>query len=301
MSLSRELQTAAILECRDPRVLRETIMQRGITWYSAHPLERDRIAENLSLMGLDSSSTLVDKIIENILLHYYEKIAGLCHTPESFHRYLLESTDCSHAQTVIDSARGEKKAVLLAIGHFGAVELIAPALAARGYTMTVALRFKTEQLASQAREQARVMHESGLFGTISFIEIGKPGTVAALEMAAVVRSGGILISIFDEDTNYSIPVTLLGKALKGGSGIDKLIAFSRAPLAACSAFMVREKNERYTLAVSRVADDHGAPVQALYDNLAKQLEHGLEQWYFLHEEIPFATDSATESGRIVSR
>jgi hypothetical protein len=36
-------------------------------------------------------------------------------------------------------------------------------------------------------------------------------------------------------------------------------------------------------------DIHGEnPIQQMYSNLQSVLEEHFEQWYFLHEEIPFA-------------
>ena len=301
MSLSSELQSKDIVTCSDPCTQQELILERGQTWYTNHPHERNRIEHNLSLMGLESSTSMVDLVIENILLHYCEKLCGLCHTPQSFHSFLLGTTDCSAALPVLERARSRGEGVVLATGHFGAVEFIAPALAARGIDLSVVLRFTTPHFSQQVRARAEAMHRSGMFGRISFIEIGAPGTVAALEMASVVRSGGVLLSMFDEETPYSIPVTLLQRSLMGGAGLDKLIAFSRAELLVCPVFMIRMPGTAYVLDCTPLGNGESNPIQALYNRLEGHLATQPHQWYFLHEELPFApTPSSTDDRRSAS-
>jgi lauroyl/myristoyl acyltransferase len=101
-----------------------------------------------------------------------------------------------------------------------------------------------------------------------------------------------MTSVFDEETEYSIPVDFLQKRLWGGAGLDRLLKYARAPLALVAAFMVRTDAERYTLVVEEVPQQHPAPIQALYDALQPLVQHSSEQWYFLHETLPLVNDDA---------
>ena len=126
-----------------------------------------------------------------------------------------------------------------------------------------------------------------VFGPIRFIEIGKPGTSIALEMAAALRRKEILISVFDERTDYSKPVTLFGKQVSGGAGLDKLIAFANVPVDVYTAFMIRLENYRYQLKLNKINTEDKNIIQQMYNNLQNIISSHCEQWYFLHEEIPF--------------
>ena len=90
---------------------------------------------------------------------------------------------CGKLKNSIDAGKG----VLLAIAHFGAIEFLAPVLATTKLPLNVVLRFSTEQFSRIAHERALALEKSGFFGPIRFIEIGRPGTSAALEMAAALR------------------------------------------------------------------------------------------------------------------
>jgi len=137
------------------------------------------------------------------------------------------------------------KGVLVTISHFGAVEFITPFLSSLLLKMNVCLRFTTESFSQKAHVYAENMAKSGSFAPINFIEIGKPGTRAALDMASAIRRGEILVSVFDEETDYSIPVPLMGKMVPGGAGLHKLIQFAGEQCAVCTAHCVRREHETY--------------------------------------------------------
>ncbi|MBD3242464.1 MAG: hypothetical protein GF331_17880 [Chitinivibrionales bacterium] len=290
MSLSRHLQQSIFSQppTGDPRELKERIFAAGREWYEQHPDEFEVLRGNLQLFDLPADDQMVDSVRRHVLLHYYEKLIPLFCSPAVYAKYLSEHVIATEAIDALKRHQADGKAALLAISHFGAVELITPVLALHGLTVTAALRFTTAELSRSAWERAEQFHASGHFGKISFIEVGKPGVAAALEMAAVVRRAGILVSVFDERTEYSVPVTLFGQRLWGGAGLDRLLAFSRSPSVLVGAFMVREGDEQYRLELSEVPADEENPVQGLYDRLQTILERHPEQWYFLHEEIPLA-------------
>jgi lauroyl/myristoyl acyltransferase len=288
-SLNRFLQSSEIMgQARrgGPALLRGTILERGGTWYGEHPDEAARIAANLSQFGLPCSDRHVQDVQRHVLLHYYEKILPLSCSPVEYREYLSRRVEARGGLGRIADAQAGGKAALLAVAHFGAVELIVPTLALHRQPVTGAVRFATEELSRRAAERAAMLTESGGFGPIGLIEIGKPRATAALDMAAVIRRGEILVSVFDERTDYSTPCSLFGRTVWGGAGLDRLIAFSGAPLAAFTAFMVRSEEETYALNVQDLPLDREATVQAMYDHLARNVKEHAEQWYFLHEEIP---------------
>lgn len=152
--------------------------------------------------------------------------------------------------------------------------------------VTGVLRFATEQLSESVALKAQQLFASKDFGLARFIEIGKPGTIAAMEMAAVLRRAEVLLAVFDEETEYSKPIALLGRQVKGGAGLHRILKFVNAPVRVVCACMVRIGESSYRLDACELPDN-GAPVEGMYAHLEKVLADHLEQWYFLHEEIPF--------------
>jgi lauroyl/myristoyl acyltransferase len=294
MSLSRFLQSPDILaqaRSSSPSDFKTLLINRGLEWFSSQREERKKIKRNLDELGIDYDESIINNIQYNIILHYYEKLLGLCGTVDSFSRYLSETVDARKAVATIQNVRNQGAGVLLAASHFGAVELIGPTLALQKIPVTSVLRFTTEQLSTTIHRRADELMQSGKFGSIGFIEIGKKGTAVALEMAAALRRSEALLAVFDEHTEYSTTVNLFGQNVRGGAGLDKIISFSGTQLSVFTAFMIRTGKDMYRLELREVNTGEENPVQQMYDHLQAVLSAHLEQWYFLHESIPFAAPS----------
>jgi hypothetical protein len=291
MNLSKFIQSPDLLNNifgKTATELRSAVLEKGNLWYKENPEEFRLIEKNLDLLGLPADPQLVQKIRYHVILHYYEKLLPLCGGPDFYFNFLHNQINCQDACVKLKHSLDAGKGVLLAIAHFGAVEFLAPVLATSKFPLNVVLRFSTEQFSRIAHERALALEKSGLFGPIRFIEIGRPGTSAALDMAAALRKKEILISVFDEKTDYSKPVTLFGKKVHGGAGLDKLVYFTNSPIDCYTAFMVREDGDRYKLKINPVDLAKSNIVQQMYDQLQEMVKSHLEQWYFVHEEIPFA-------------
>jgi lauroyl/myristoyl acyltransferase len=295
MSLSEFLQCNEVIRCTregDPEKLLTTILEKGNEWFLVHPEERAFIKSNLDAFGLESNRNVVEHFQHHLILHYYEKLLGLCLPPEKFREFLFSNIIVNNGIEQLTNSLSEGKAVLLANGHFGAVEFSTPVLAAYKLPVNTVLRFKTETLAKMVSERASQLSKQADFGKINFIQIGRAGTSAAMEMAAALRRKEILISIFDEETEYSKKVQLFGSQVWGGAGIDRIIRFSGTELDLFTIFMVRTSNNKYHLHIKKI--DASDPTE-LIDNIYKSLEtivlNHPEQWYFLHEEIPFVEES----------
>jgi len=221
-----------------------------------------------------------------VVLHYFEKLVALCGTPATLRQFLAHNVDAAAAVDTIKAIVNSGSGVLLATCHFGAVELVAPTVLMHGLPVTGVLRFATAQLSESVARKAQQLSASGDFGLARFIEIGKPGAIAAVEMAAVLRRAEVLLAVFDEETEYSKPVALLGRQVKGGAGLHRILKFVNAPVRVVCACMVRTGDASYRLE-ARELPDNGNPVDGMYAHLEQILANHLEQWYFLHEEIPF--------------
>jgi len=294
MSLSRYLQKSIlpVVKGKASSELKSLVLQYGKQWFIDNSAEKQLVEDNLKLLGVQYTSDLLNKIEDGILLHYYEKMLPLIGTPGSYHQFLQMYIDGAEAMEEIARVSASGKGVLLATAHFGAVEFIAPFLASHKLPINVLLRFTTEQMSQSANEMAKRYVESGLFEQIKFIEIGKPGTSAALDMAAVLRRNQVLLTVFDEKTDYSTPVNMFNKRFWGGAGLHKLITFTQRDISVFTIFMLRLGDDRYKLVVKEIDKSSASAVQLLYDSLSTVLESHFEQWYFVHEELPFVEDEA---------
>jgi lauroyl/myristoyl acyltransferase len=267
--------------------LKDHIFSRGESWFACHPEESDTIRNNCNAFGVQCDSELENQIRHNILLHYYEKLLPFSMTPPEFHDYITQRVALPEKIGIFKKSLSEKKSVLLAVCHFGAVELIGPSLAAQGIPFIGTVRFATGLLAETMRLKATQLKESGLFAEIQFIEIGNGTAAASLEMAAVLRRGGLLCAVFDEPTRYGVDVTLFNRRIHGGAGIDRLAAFMNNDVVVVTAFMPRTGDETYNLNISEQAGAGKGLIQSMYGAFETVCLSRLPQWYFLHEDISF--------------
>ncbi len=295
MSLSGYMQSGDVLRAapgKTPEQFRNFILERGRSWFDEHPEDRKIIAENVKTFGFSPSDELLAGIEENISLHYFEKLVPLCGDPGFLADFVSTNIDASVSVERMRREITQGKGVLLATPHFGGIELLGPVISLGSLPMNAVLRFTTQELSEQVHAHAKRLTEEGPFAEIKFIELGKPGTSAGMEMAAVIRRKEVLLTVFDEKTNYSIPVSLFGKNLWGGAGLDRLVKFSSAPIAVFTAFMVRtEKEFGYELRLVEIAPDGNDLIQNMYNALQDILRDHFEQWYFLHEQIPFVEEN----------
>ncbi len=289
-SISRYIQTSGLLQRlsgMDRVQLKSAVAELGMQWYREHPEERERISRNLENFGLDFSSSVVDSVIEGVLLHYYEKLLPFAGSLSSYADFLKCHIDGNGTVSTLREVIASGNGVCIATAHFGAVELMVPYLAMNKLPVNAALRFTTEQLSETVRKHAKGLAQSGLFGKINIIELGKPKSAAAMKMAAALRRREIMLTVFDEKTPYSKPTELFGAKVWGGSGIDRIVSFSNTPVVVFASFMIRTENDGYRLELYKIDSSSSLMIDTLYRFLESIVRQYISQWYFLHEEIEF--------------
>ena len=289
MSLSKTLQSPEILEKivgKKFDELKQILIPAGNKYYEENRDESETIRQNLAAFGLPSGDEAVREVQTQIIYHYAEKIFPLTGTPAQLAEFIKERIDFSAAEELLKTAL-ENGSVLTATPHFGGVEFITPTLSYMKLPVNPVLKFTTQNLSDKIRGFAEAMEKSGLFAKINFIELGKPNSQGALAMAGVLNKKEILFSVFDEETPYSKPANLLGRKVLGGAGLDKLLKFAGENVSVFTIFMLR-KGENYELKLLPVDTQAENPIQQMYSNLESILRENFVQWYFLHEEIPFA-------------
>ena len=288
MSLSKTLQSPDILSTivgKSFDEMKDILMVQGSQYYADNPHEGEMIRQNLASFGLPSDTDTVKRVQEHVIYHYVEKILPLAGTPGQLAEFIEKRIDFSQAKDLLANAL-QKGSVLIAVSHFGGVESIVTTLAYLNFPITPVLKFTTKTFSDKLQGYAKLMEESGLFAPINFIEIGKPEAQSALLMAKILNKKEILFTAFDEETPHSNPIKLFNRNVLGGAGLDKLLKFAKENVSVFNAFMIRI-NGNYKLHIMSVDSKGENPIQQMYDNLQSVLEKHFEQWYFLHEEIPF--------------
>jgi len=291
MSLSKTLQSPEILEKivgKNFDEVKEIMIPRGNEYYSKNSEESEMIRQNLMSFGLPSNDEIVKKVEENIILHYAEKVFPLTGKPAQLAEFIETRIDFAEAKNLLETALKNGSA-LVATPHFGGVEFITPTISFMKLPVNPVLKFTTQNLSDKIRAFAESMEKNGNFAKINFIELGKPNSQGALAMAAVLNKNEILFSVFDEETPYSKPANLFGKKVLGGAGLDKLLKFASRKVSVFTVFMIR-KGENYEMKLLPININAENPIQEMYSNLESVLKENFVQWYFLHEEIPFASE-----------
>ncbi|MCL1947198.1 MAG: hypothetical protein FWF51_08650 [Chitinivibrionia bacterium] len=289
MGLSKTLQSAEILQKISGKSFDETkeiLLLKGNEYYAQNGEESEVIRKNLANFNLPNDEKTIKEVQLNIIYHYAEKVFPLTGTPAQLAEFIKERVDFSTAKTQIDAAI-KNGSILIATPHFGGVECVTPTISYMKFPINPVLKFTTQNLSVQIRDFAEAMEKSGFFAKINFIELGKPNSQGALSMAQVLGKKEILFSVFDEETPYSKPVNLFGKKVLGGAGLDKLLKFASENVTVFTVFMIR-KNEKYEMKLLPINAKSDNPIQEMYNNLENVLQKNFTQWYFLHEEIPFA-------------
>ena len=288
MSLSKTLLSPKIISMIKGKAFDEMIdilMEKGGEYCAENPQEGETIKKNLESFGLPSDADTVKRVQEHIIHHYVEKLFPLAGTSEQLADFVEKRIDFSQAKELISKAL-QNGSVLIAVSHFGGVECIVPTIAYLKFPINPVLKFSTQQYSEELYKCAKKLEESGLFAPINFIEIGKPRSFSAIQMARVLNKREVLFTVFDEETPHSKPVKLFNKTVLGGTGFDKLLRIARGKVSVFNSFMIRTgKNYKMHVLPLDIKDDNY--VQQMYDNQQKVLEKHFEQWYFLHEEIPF--------------
>jgi len=265
--------------------MKNILMEKGSEYYAENPQEGEMIRNNLANFGLPSDSDTVKRVQDHIVLHYMEKILPLAGTPQQLANFLETRIDFGNSKEMLTEAF-QKGSVLMAVSHFGGVELLVSAFAYLKFPVNPVLKFSTQNFSDKLHAYAKIAEDSGLLARINFIEIGKPDSHSALQMVKVLEKKEILFTVFDEETPHSVPVKLFNRNVRGGTGLEKLLKIARGHVSVFNSFMIRE-GDNYRIELLPVDINVENPAQKMYDNQQGVLDKYYEQWYFLHEEIPF--------------
>ncbi|HAK44792.1 MAG TPA: hypothetical protein DCO79_02570 [Spirochaeta sp.] len=218
---------------------------------------------------------LIEEVFKGIFTHYHEKLF-VAYSNYTLLKKRFFSWVTITGEDEFKAALAGGKGILLVTAHYGAVEWLPGSLAARGYPVTMILRFQTRKLKRTTEKIALEMKDAEILdlndGNVIF---------AAIE---ALKSGRILVTECDEfDTwrkSKKISVDFLGQTMQGDKTLD--ILRKRTGAAVATALMHRNGPKDYTLKLNTLDAEEAAanPLGKItMEILDEQLKESPEQWY----------------------
>ena len=267
---------------------RPKILEAGRRYWDAHREEVSQIVENLEAMGLPASGADLDAVLEGIVAHYFEKLFVLVKTYEVY--WIAKNRiDMGDSLEPFREARATGKAVFIGQSHFGATYLMAAALAVHELDQHVVGYFP-EPVGGMLEEGGRVLHERYGAGSTTVLNLATSTVDVPMEMMQLLATKKIVSNVYDENNRFCRPMSLLGKTVRGGTGMDLILRNSSDDkVIVVTPFLIRTSDEtfRYELDRHRLAD--GDIIASFYRSLERRVQEHHAQWYFireLHDSLP---------------
>jgi len=217
---------------------------------------------------------LYTKTFRGIIDHYHEKLFIAYSNFPQLMKFFINRISLSgedEFKACLDNGQG----IILVTAHYGAVEALPGALAARGYPVTMILRFQTERLKKSLVERAETMD-------LHLVDLDE-GNVFFTAVNAL-KQGRILITECDEfdawRTSKQYPVSFFGHAMDGDKTLEILRKRSGASVA--TALMQRMGNKRYNMKLTTLITDQSdkrSVGKAALEVLEESIKESPEHWY----------------------
>jgi len=168
MSLSKTLQSPEIISSIKGKTFEEImdiLRIRGRRYYAENPQETETIKNNLISFGLPFDTDILKNVQEHIIYHYAEKILPLAGTPGQLADFVEKRVDFQQAKDMVSNAL-QKGSVLIAVSHFGGIELIVSSLSFLKFPINPVLKFSTQSLSDSLHDFAIQMEKSSLFAQV---------------------------------------------------------------------------------------------------------------------------------------
>ena len=245
---------------------------------------------------------LVGDAFQGIFDHYHEKLV-MAYYPYAAMRRLLDERITLQGEDDLSRALASGHGVILVTGHFGAVEYLPGVLAARGYPVSIIVKFQNSTVARLMKARAATAD----------LELLDPGEVNVLQTALeALRRGRLLITECDEFDEWregkDTAVEFLGTRLPGDRSLDILQRRSGAPV--IMALVKRRPLLSYHLEFTPVAAA-GTPSGRIGPRCRQVLEQAIyetpEQWYqwkkfgrMIHPQLTEASHADYASGYLAA-
>lgn len=290
--LSEFLQTffPDVVRLARPETARDLMLAAGSVYFAINAGERRRIEESVSdLLGPGERAERAKRaVFGQMLEHYFEKLL-VANRPRPFLESFLRNRVKAEGLELLDQALALGGGAIAVTAHWGAVELIPPALAERGYPISVVLEARTPKL--------RAALERLVIGRDVELIIASRGDKVLNRIFGALEKKRVLITQVDEVDAWrrrrSRTIKLFGKSLFFDHSLDFIAKRSGAP--AVGIFCRRSEGFRYSLGCEAIALDPRS-IDVAAAALRMWERHTLEdpeQWYQWKKWSAMKAEAAT--------
>lgn len=253
----------------------------GRLYYLARRREKALIKRTLAFVWQDRLSPrqfrrLCRRTFHGIFDHYHEKLFLAYASLKRVHKFLSRKMTLVQEEA-LQKALAQGKGVILATGHFGAVEFLPATLALKGYRVAIICRFQTSRLRQSLMARARQYD-------LEIIDADQGNCLLAALKA--LKQNRIIITEVDEFDEWKPRddhrLTFLGATLGADRALDILSKRSGSPVV--SALISRHHGRyRLNLALMAPATPRPAPAPGVGESCLALLENFIDnypdQWY----------------------
>lgn len=258
------------------------IIEKSLGYYDDNPAEVEQIVKNLEYMNLASSGGALDDVLKGLGTHYFDKLFILTKVFE-MHWLAKNRIDYGNTMEVFEEAKERKVPVFVGHNHFGASYFMGISLMIHGLNVSSVGKFP-EPVGSIIKGNSEKISEKFGIGKTNVINLADPDVDVAWEMFNTLLRGGILSNVFDESNEFSGEITMLGKKLIGGSGMDLILKkYNDEKIILVTPFIIRTGEDTFRFELDRHYMKDGNIIQSFYNSLGKRVEKYPDQWYFIHE------------------
>jgi Lauroyl/myristoyl acyltransferase len=259
-----------------PETSRELMLAAGTLYFAMNPSEKKRIEDNVSdLLGPGAGAEDAKrKVFGQMLEHYFEKLL-VANRSRAFIEGFVRDRVRVDGIEALDAALAGGKGAIAVTTHWGAVELIPPVLASRGYPLSIVLETKTPRL--------RAALERLVAGRDVELIIASRGDRVLERIFSSLEAGCVLVTQVDEVDAWrrrkSRTVSLFGKSLYFDHSLDFIAKRSGAPAIGLSC--KRDEGLRYSLSCEAIAPDPSVidVAMASLKFWERRTLEAPEQWY----------------------
>ena len=235
---------------------------------------RNNIAKAMTDRTPSETKEITRGVLRGVIQHYQEKmINGFLSIP-SVKELLISNVGLDGHERVLENALEEGRGVIIATGHYGAMEFLPPYLAFKKYPAVVIAKFSSERLQRISVSRA---NSQGL-GII----VPGNGTNVFREAVKVLSQNKILVTQCDETDEWHsdrhTSMEFLGKMIHPDRMLRVLCKKTGAVL--LFGVLLRQGEGQYKLVLHRMPDagDSQVNVRTL-KLLEKYIYEHPEQWY----------------------
>jgi lauroyl/myristoyl acyltransferase len=261
---------------------RRQIVELGRRYYDEHPSEARRVADNLAHLGLASDDRALDAALDGVVVHYFEKLFALVSVYDGY-RVAKRRIDVGLSLKPLLEAQRRGQGVFIGQSHFGATYLLGVTLMLHGFDPHMVASFPGPVGAKLVRN-ARLIASRYNTGQLSLLNLADPKVDVPGEMLRLLVKRQMVSNVFDEMNEFCKDVKLLGRALKGGTGMDMILRnFDDEKIVVVTPFLIRTSDETFELEIDQHLLKDGDVIDSFYRSLEKRVKKYPDQWYFIHE------------------